>query len=160
MKKTTITLTTLGLLAILSCGLVGYLSCRQEQVNNCSNCQITSQEESQLSAYATGDKAVFKNDTTGAIDTLGISSKSETLSFCSYPCNNTEISLSVRGNFLNNSFTIFISHNSPPGSAIPYIGFSGIDVTFPLGGTMQSMTINSISYNDVFNFDRFHQDPF
>ncbi|MFI5164190.1 MAG: hypothetical protein ACHQHP_02965 [Bacteroidia bacterium] len=143
MKKTfQIRLLLFGFIILL------FYSCNRDHTD-CSQCQITPQEEALLPAYNVGDIAVFKNDTTGVLDTLNITSKSGNISGCSYPCNNTDGSMSIWGIVFHNHFSVGVAHSPTPNNTIPGIGFDGANVNFPVTGSIQSMTINGTTYNDV-----------
>jgi len=132
-------------LTVIGFFLLLFFSCGRDP--DCSECQITEQEKAFLSIYNQGDISVFKNDSTNAVDTLTARNKGESWSGCSDPCSNTSGSLSV--GFASSTFsklngcTIIVGHNSTP--MISYT-----DYFFPLSGTLQAMTINSTTYNDIY----------
>ena len=146
MKKTTITITSLALLAILSCWLIFHISCKKE--DNCSGCALTPQELSLLSFYKVGDIAVFKNDMTGVFDTLHVTERDEVPSTCSYPCNKGPEYLNVHVVFSHLTECILGVDLNNSTSGISYANF----ICGCAGGseTIQSMTINSTIYNDVY----------
>ena len=143
MKKEIITITTLGLLAILSCGIIFNVSCEKE--TDC-NCGLTPQEEAIVSFYHVGDIAVFKNDMTGVFDTMHVPRIDGFLSNCSSPCKNADETINAYFDFSHlNECMVAVLENSTPG-----INISGTSFGFNLNGSMLSMTINSTNYNDVY----------
>jgi hypothetical protein len=149
MKKTTITLTTLGLLAILSCGLIIHISCHK---NDCKDCQPLSDEEKAFICYNQGDKIVFKNDSTNIFDTLTIYAKGIDAIYCSESCYQPYVTL-----FADFSFTHLLRGGAMGiqyHKDIPKISFGGPTYNsyiFPLSGSTQSMTVNGNSYNDIYS---------
>jgi hypothetical protein len=149
MKKITVTITTLGLLAILSCWLVFHISCKKE--DDCSGCPQLSNEELNFICYNQGDKVVFKNDSTNIFDTLTIYIKVINPTFCSDPCNKPNGSVIANFSFshLLKSGGIGIqSHNETP--EIGFDGPSYNSYNFPLSGNTQTVTVNSTTYNDAY----------
>ncbi len=146
MKKTTITITSLALLAILSCWLIFHISCKQE--DNCSGCAVSPQALSLLSIYKVGDIAVFKNDMTGVFDTLHVTERDEVPSSCSYPCNKGPEYLNVHVVFTHLAECILGLYGDNSTSGIEYNSFlcdcDGYTTT------IQSMTVNGTTYYDVY----------
>lgn len=130
-------------LLLLLCIVCFYYSCN---THDCSDYEITPEEEAFLSAYNQGDIAIFKNDTTGVYDTLHVTSKSYGTGYYFEPCNQSV------NDVLNAWFSFShlkechfqIIHNE-----IPKIFYSNY-IQFSLGGSLQSIIINGTSYNDVF----------
>ena len=142
MKKEIVTIMTLGLLAILSCGIVFNISCKK---NDC-RCGLTQQEESIVSFYHVGNIAVFKNDMTGVFDTLHMPRIDGNLANCSSPCTNGDESLDAYCDFSHlKECQVKVYQNTTP-----YISNVGTISNFELTGSLQTMTINSVNYNDVY----------
>lgn len=140
----------LAMLALLSCIVCLYYSCKFDHTD-CSSCQMTLQEEALLPAYNKDDIVVFKNDTTGVFDTLHVTSKGKNLSTCEDPCSDTYSSMSIWCLFLHNNFIIGVGHSLTPVNRMPGIGISnGYSISFLGRGTIPSITINNISYNDIY----------
>jgi hypothetical protein len=141
MKKTTGTITRLGQMVILSCVIFFSYSC----YSDCNKMELTLQETALLSAYNTGDIAVFKNDTTGVFDTLHVTQKgygTTSSENCSHPVNN---SLNAFFTFSHIGVYHFrIEHNKTPTIS----AFNGYE--FLLSGSLNTMIINGATYNDVF----------
>jgi len=147
MKKETITITTLGLLALLLCGLVVHLSCRKE--NDCSGCILTNDQKNFI-PYVEKEKVIFKNDITNIYDTLYVKDKVFQYSFCSDPCSN-----GIGSVYSDITFTHLVSFQISVGlSNSPQIGFgdtvSHRDYTLNLNDPTQAITVNSTIYNDVY----------
>jgi hypothetical protein len=150
MKKKTITFTTLGLLAILSCGLVLYLSCGL--TSNCKDCPQLSNEELSFFCYNTGDEVVFKNDITNVFDTLTIKVKATNSTGCSDPCDGPNGSIVVNFTFLHllkSGGMDIQGHNKTP--EISLGGTTHNVYNFPLSGKTQTVNVNGTAYNDIYS---------
>ena len=148
MKKHTLTISTLGLIALLTCGMVLYISCHK---NDCKDCPQLTSEELAFICYSKGDKVVFKNDITNTFDTLLIKNKSTERIYCNstYCGENGSIGASFTFSYLLKSGGIGIqSHNESP--EISFDGPSYHSYIFPLSGNTQNITVNSITYNDIY----------
>ncbi len=145
MKKTTLTLTSLGLLAILSCWLVFHVSCKKE--DDCSGCYLTDEQKSFLIGVQ-GQKVIFKNDTTGIFDTLCTEGTFYGPSNCSSPCDNQPGSVAT--GFTFSHLSPFGIHISSSGEGTPFINFTG-GCNFNLDPPTQNVTVNSTTYNDVYS---------
>jgi hypothetical protein len=146
MKKTTITITTLCLFAILSCGIVIHLACKHE--DSCDGCSLTNAQLSFI--CCSGSEAIFKNDITNALDTLYASAKTYGSSVCSDYCDKGYGSVNVGYTFTHfGSFGISISNYN---EAIPIIGFTAKGIYgFDLNVPTQTVTVNGTTYNDVYS---------
>jgi hypothetical protein len=146
MKNKTITITTIGLLTLMLCGVCFYYSCKP--YSDCSKYELTAQEIEMLSAYNQGDIAVFKNDSTFVIDTLHVIDKYYGTGYYSESCNKqVNDGLTVEFNFSHlNGGWIQILHVEPPLRAYFFPGGHALNLI----GTLHSLTINGIYYNDVF----------
>ena len=128
---------------LLLCGVCFLYSC----YSNCSKYEITQQETELLSAYNQGDIAVFKNDSTSVIDTLHVIEKDYGSTYYDEPCNKSihdALGIQIVFSHLHDC-GISIEHNKTP-----EIHFSYTSYEFPLSGSLQSMTINGITYEDIF----------
>ena len=147
MKKYTITISTIGLIALLTCGMVLYISCHK---NDCKDCQPLSDEEKAFICYNQGDKIVFKNDSTNVFDTLTIYAKGIISENCSESCYQPYATL-----FADFSFSHLLQgggmgiqyHNEIPKITI---GAYPDSYNFPLSGNTQSFTVNNVTYYDVY----------
>lgn len=151
MKKTTITITSLALLAILSCGIVIHISCRKE--NDCSCVQLSKDEETFLCYNQHGQKAFYKNDITNALDTLSVNYYWPTGTTCSYPCDGGSTSINVTLIFSNLfGCGIYITHDQPPEISFDTFMDDSIkgSYNFFLNGATQTISVNSTNYNDVY----------
>lgn len=138
------------MLTLLSCVVCLYYSCKRDH-NDCSSCQLTPQEEALLPAYNKGDIAVFKNDTTGVFDTLYVTSKGKGWSGCEIPCSSTYSYMTIDCMVLHNNFRISISHMETPVNRIPgTLIDNGYTISFREKGTIPSISINNITYNDIY----------
>src|SRR6188474_2469809 len=82
------------------------------QKDNCNNCQITQAEESFI-VYSGSATIVFKNDTTGMLDTMRTSGAHKELAHCSLPCEASEGSVYCNLTFSHLAPCIFsIYHGS------------------------------------------------
>ena len=148
MKKTTITITTLGLLAILSCWLVIHLSCKKE--DDCG-CVMTQDEQTFIpkTYNIAGTETFFKNNITNIIDTLLLTNLDSYQSTCSSPCENGPYSAEANFTFshLWQGF-IVVRHGTTPAFAIVSSWLKG-EYTFDLNGSYISTTVNGITYNDI-----------
>jgi hypothetical protein len=119
--------------------------------SNCSPCQITNSEKDFM-CMKQGDVEIFKNDSTGTLDTLKISQIEETRGNCSSPCNN-----SISGYWIQFSHTywwnmdIEIYHLIPPKIRL-FGAFSSLQ-EFILQGPTQIIVVNGITYNDVYSIE-------
>jgi hypothetical protein len=112
---------------------------------------MTLQEEALLPAYNNSDIAVFKNDTTGVFDTLLVKSKGKNWSGCEMPCSETYSSMTIWCLFLHNNFGISVSHSQTPVDRIPGMFIdNGYSISFHEKGAIPSITINNITYNDIY----------
>jgi hypothetical protein len=145
MNKHAITITTLGLLAILSVWLVIHISCKKE--NSCPGCSLTNEQLSFI--CCSGSEAIFKNDTTNALDTLYASDKSYGQSFCSDYCDEGYGSV-IEGFTFSHLSPFYFQINAGDPSEIPDILFS-IGISFGLNSPTQTVTVNGITYNDVYS---------
>lgn len=147
MKKVS-SIITLCVYALLLCSVFFHYSCSRDHTD-CSRCQITPQEEALL-CYKQGDIAFFKNDMTSVYDTLHVTSKGPMPSGCSDPCRNTYGSISANISFSPvylSGCDVDMAHNS----TAPAISYSNpYGAYFPQSGSLQTMTINSIAYNDLY----------
>ena len=145
MKKTS-SISALGVYALLLCGVCLHYSCRLDR-SDCSKYEITQQETAFLSAYNKGDIAFFKNDTTGVFDTLHVIDMGYGSGYYGEPCNKTvNTALNAQFSFSHlHGCGVYIWHNT-----IPEIIYSYTNYEFLLSGSLQSMTINSTSFNDVY----------
>ena len=118
---------------------------------DCSPCQITNAEK-EFVFMKQGDIEVFKNDSTGVLDTLKILRINETKGNCSSPCNN-----SISGYWIQFDHTywwnieIQIYHLVPPkimcnGGILPA-------QEFILKGSTQTIVVNGTTYNDVYSIE-------
>jgi hypothetical protein len=145
MKKTIFTITSLGLLAILSCWLVFHVSCKKE--NDCSDCYLTS-EQTALIIYMQGQKVIFKNDSTNIFDTLFVKDIGSQLSSCSSPCDQQSSHCVEVFSFSHfNEFNFEVSTSSQ----IPIIYFNNLKYIFELNVPTQIATVNSSTFNDVYS---------
>jgi hypothetical protein len=145
MKRTTITIMTLGLLAILLCGLIFYTSCRSE--TECSGCKLTN-EQIAIICYTQGQKVIFKNDSTNILDTLNVVQKYYNTYHCSSPCNGGygEVGATLTFSHLTEfSITIYAQPK-----IIASFGDNNNNFPFFFGNT-QTVTVNSTTYNDVYS---------
>ena len=148
MKKEIFKISILALLALLLCGLVIQISCKKD---NCKDCSQLSNEELSFICYNQGDKVVFKNDIMNIMDTLLITYKYTERLYCNstYCGENGAIFANFTFSYLLNGGGIGILWHGD----IPKFGFSGPNTTdydFPLSGNTQTVTINTIAYNDVY----------
>ncbi|NTW32379.1 MAG: hypothetical protein HGB12_07110 [Bacteroidetes bacterium] len=140
MKKITITITTIGLLALLSC----------IQEKNCGgSCSPLSNEELAFICYSGGEKVIFKNDTTNVFDTLYVDSKGTSPVNCSDPCGVPNGSIGASIDFLGGFSLRIDRHNQPP--YLMFFGSNYAHYTFVLDVPHQTITVNSITYNDVYS---------
>ena len=148
MKKAILEIIFLGLAAVFTCVILFYASCNND---DCSDCPPLSNYELNFFCYNSGDKVVFKNDTTNIFDTLTIGTKYIMSTFCSSPCDNPNGYIEVDFSFshlLKDGGMGIQAHNE-----IPKISFDGPSPTsyiFPLSGNTQTIIVNSTSYNDVY----------
>ncbi|MGD0709545.1 MAG: hypothetical protein ABR968_00020 [Bacteroidales bacterium] len=147
MKKTTLTITSLGLLALLSCWLVFHLSCKKDE---CSGCYLTNDQLAFL-IYTKGQKVIFKNDSTNILDTLYAEGTAWGYSACSDPCNEQSGSAQVNFTFSNLNESQFWINAGQGSSSYPFIQFFGkSDYTFFINPPTQIVTVNGTTYNDVY----------
>ena len=125
-------------------------SCSHDHTD-CSDCQITQEEKAFLSVYNKGDKVIFKNDVTAISDTLYVQDKGTHPSGCSSPCNNTAGSIfaTISSSHLAES-RIWLYHASSPFIRYENFGSNG-SYSFFLNNTMQTITVNSTTYNDIYS---------
>ena len=135
----------LGLYSFLLYGECFFYSCSHDR-SDCSKYEITQQESAFVSEYNKGDIAVFNNDTTSLFDTLHVTDKNFTTQSYSAPCNKTvSVAINVLVTFSHlYGCNVGMAHNKTP--EIIY----GSQYDFQLNGSLQSMTINGTTYNDVF----------
>src|ERR1035437_2720504 len=122
-----------------------FYSCKRDK-SDCSKYQLTQQEAAILSAYNQGDIAVFKNDTTGVFDTLHVANKGYGNTYENDPICNSSVNDYLFAQFISSHLakcTVGIRHNLSPTIINDYC-------EFPLNGSLQTMIINSTTYNDVF----------
>ncbi len=142
MKKTTITITTLGLLGLVLCGLVIHLSCNKD---DCP-CSISNKQMALIS-YTQGQKVIFKNDATSILDTLYVSDKIFNLATCSYNCNNVYENIEADISFSHiGECELDLYHAS---MLIHFKGTQDGWYDYPFNGTTYSITVNGTTYNDA-----------
>jgi hypothetical protein len=149
MGKRTITFTTLGLLALLSCGLVLYFSCDK---SNCNDCVLSETEKAFIPApYTQGFVIFFENDVTKTLDTLNISSLAYQPSTCSIDCGVSYESDICTFSFSHlGQFQIDVYHNQSP--FIQFYGSSHSDYyMFTLNTVMLTVKVNNTTYNDIYS---------
>ena len=145
MKKITVTITTLGLLAILSCWLVFHISCKKE--DDCSGCYLTN-DQLALMVYTKGQKVIFKNDSTNTLDTLNVEDISYCPSNCSSPCYfGTGC---VEANFTFSHLSQFYILISPLSNDCLLSTHFAEGYGFDLNTPTQTVTVNSTTYNDAY----------
>ncbi len=123
-----------------------FYSCKPD----CSADQITPAEASFIS-YQAGDKAFFKNDSTGIIDTFLVTAKHK-INYCmSCQCVDAIKGISVEITtkvIAHNKIWITCYHNNYQG---PYVQVYGEHSPSFVGVAPQTMTINGTTYHDVYS---------
>jgi hypothetical protein len=110
------------------------------------NCIITPEEEQLVSFYHAGDIVGFKNDSSGVTDIMHVISKGSNRSGCSSPCANGAADVVTSFEFSHLlGCRVSVWHRS-----IPNVTFSNATYFFELKETLQSMTVNNITYDDVY----------
>ena len=144
----TITITTLGLLAILSCWFVIHLSCKKD----CSTpCDLTASEKSFFSCYNNPENILFKNDVTSVTDTLVVNGMGLQTSTCSSECGTDYTSYGAIIGWPTfhpiGSIEMGVWHGNPPSIGIEGKHWYGCDLI----GPTQTFIVNGTTYNDVYS---------
>ena len=135
--------TYISVIFLIGLWIFSYYSCSKD---NCDHCRLSVADLAFI-VNKKGDMSFFKNDLTGDLDTLHCESLSSGSSSCSDPCRDL-----TGSNYAMFKFSptrdpwIYVSIGNP---AIIRYSFGNID--FPLTMAIQSMTINNITYNDVYS---------
>ena len=150
MRTQSIKITLLVLFVVVLFGILLNSSCFTEIT--CPGCKLTPEEES--ICYSQYEKIIFKNDVTNFLDTLSVSGIFRNASNCSDPCEKGASSAYSPFSFVHLSFgSVYAT-----AGGTPFIGFyktasSYFDAPFyyfQISVPTQTITVNSITYNDVY----------
>ena len=154
MQKTKITITTIALIALISCVVVFYLSCKKTEtkVITCADdCSPLSNAELAFICYTQGQKVIFKNDTTHILDTLIVTNKyTYPLTWeCTSPCEGQGIEADFAFSQLEQFYIVIPYHNETP--LIEFPGGAPAPYGYLLNVPTQTITVNSTTYNDIYS---------
>ena len=115
---------------------------------NCDRCTITEAEKSFV-AYKGSERLVFKNDSSAILDTLQVSI-TPALAHCSEPCSDAQGSITVSIYLFHHlrNMNLAVYHDIVP-YAYP-LNSASSDLKFYFNMPVQTVLINSVSYNDVY----------